>query len=148
MKFDHDHHEPDSELFQIAAMVDVVFILLAFFVLSVRFHSSERDLAMTHHDAGPPSAVAQDMPSQIVVRVERDASGGVHMSLGSAVMPMNGYGALTARLTQINLPEMPVVLAADPELSVDQVAHVIEAVLASPMNKMSLSRLPDPAAPQ
>ena len=148
MNFDHGQHEEGSELFQIAAMVDVVFILLAFFVLSVRFHSSERDLAMSHREAGPSSAIAQDIPNQIVIRVGRDASGDVSLALGSASLPVNGFGALTAKLEQINMPQLPVVLAADPELSVDQVAHVIEAVLASPMNKMSLSRLSESAAPR
>lgn len=148
MNFEHDNHHEDNELFQITAMVDVVFILLAFFVLSVRFTGSERDLAMSHREAGQTSAVAQDMPAQIVIRVERARAGGVRLTLGSAALPVNGFEALTARLTQIDVPDLPVVLAADPELSVDQVAHVIEAVLASPMHKMSLSRLPDAAAAQ
>ena len=142
IRFDRTHTEEDSELFQITAMVDVVFILLAFFVLSVRFHGQERDLAMSHRETSSAiTSTAQDMPNQIIIRVDR-AEDGVQMTLGATVLPIDGFDALTYRLEQINLPELTVVLTADPRLSVDQVARVVEAVLASPMQRMSLAELP------
>jgi biopolymer transport protein ExbD len=143
MIFDQEPgHEEEDELFQMTAMVDVVFILLTFFVLSVQFHGGERDLAMGYTQPGlPTGAAAEDFPPEILVRLARGDAGKVRISVGQTILAEDGFRDLTSVLTQINVPSIPVVIAADPRLSVQQVATAMDAVLASPMKRLSLSRL-------
>lgn len=139
MKFLRTVEEDSDELFQVSAMVDVVFILLAFFVLSVRFQGGERDLPLGYE---PPSnssgAAAQDMPTSVTVRLAPGDNGTVVIRVGDAILPEDGYTQLTALLDQIDLPTVPVLIQADPALSIQQVADAMDAVLASPMKCLSL----------
>ncbi|MEM7627732.1 MAG: biopolymer transporter ExbD [Planctomycetota bacterium] len=142
MKF-HDRDESqEEETFQVTAMVDVVFILLAFFVLTVRFTGGEREMPIGYSDLNPPAGASiQDLPSEVLVRARPAESGAVWLAVGETVLEEDGFAELTATLTHLNLPELPVVIAADGELSVQDVASVMDAVLASPMSRMSLARL-------
>ena len=149
MNFDFEQgHEEEEELFQVTAMVDVVFILLAFFVLSVQFHGSERDLALGYTPTeAPRGAATDDFPPEILVRLLRVDDQTVRIMVGQTRLPENDFGQLTAMLRRINVSHIPVTLAADPRLSVQQVATAMDAVLASPMKRLSLSRLPGEVAP-
>lgn len=140
MKFHRDIEEDGDELFQVSAMVDVVFILLAFFVLSVRFTGAERDLPLGYQDPSQSTgAAAQDMPATVVVSLASADDGSVSIRVGDAQLPGNGFDQLTALLEQIDLPSVPVVIEADKSLTVQQVATGMDAVLASPMKQLSLS---------
>lgn len=143
MKFECEHEEESDELFQVSAMVDVVFILLAFFVLSVQFHGGERDLTLGYQDASQSTgASSQDLPAAVRVRLGVADGGAVAIRVGQAALPDDGFDALTALLTRIDMPTIPVVIEADPALSVQQVATGMDAVLASPMKRLSLSKAP------
>lgn len=142
MNFRDKHEDESEETFQVTAMVDVVFILLAFFVLTVRFTGGERDLPVGYTDLSPPAgASTQDLPSEVLIRARPSGQGGVWLAVGETVLQEDGFSELTATLTHLNLPELPVVIAADGDLSVQQVAALMDAVLASPMSRMSLARL-------
>ena len=145
MKLGRPSAENDDALFEVTPMVDVVFILLAFFVLTVRFSGGEQDFKLGMTDAGPVSgAAAQDLPAEILVRVRPGADGGLWLAVGENVLPQRGregLDALTAVMKQINVPALPVVIAADPGLTVQQVAATMDAVLAGPMQQVSLARL-------
>lgn len=139
MKFNRYTEEESDELFQVSAMVDVVFILLAFFVMSVRFHGGERDLPLGYREiAESTGAAAQDMPASVLVLLKPTEHGEVAIRVGDAMLPNDGFDQLTELLTQINLPAVPVVIEADDTLSVQQVATGMDAVLASPMKRLSL----------
>lgn len=119
MKFHRHVEEEDGELFQVAAMVDVVFILLAFFVLSVRFTGGERDLPLGYQEQSQSTgAAAQDMPAAVLVRLDATDDGAVSIRVGDAALSDNGFDELTALLKQIDLPTVPVVIEADERLSV------------------------------
>ena len=142
MRFIKRQDESDEDLFQVTAMVDVVFILLAFFVLTVRFIGGEMDLPIGYTDPGPVTgAAAQDLPSEVLVRIRPGAAGGLWIAVGESVLPEDGFDELTATLTHLNVPQLPVVIAAEGSLTVQQVARTMDAVLASPMRKVSLGRL-------
>lgn len=139
MKFNR-HEEESDELFQVAAMVDVVFILLAFFVMSVRFHGGERDLPLGYDQPSQSSgAAAQDMPASVFIQLDQAEGGAVSIRVGDAQLPNDGFDQMTVLLEQIDLPSVPVVIEADEMLSVQQVATGMDAVLASPMKRLSLS---------
>ena len=145
-----DRHGADTEKpFEVTAMVDVVFILLAFFVLTVRFTGGERDLPVGYSNLDPPAdASVQDLPSEVLVRARPSAEGGVWLAVGQTVLEEDGFDVLTETLNYLNLPELPVVIAAHGDLSVQQVAALMDAVLASPMSRMSLARLDQAEKPQ
>ncbi len=133
--------ENDDRPFEVTAMVDVVFILLAFFVLTVRFTGGEADLPVGYTSVNEASGASNDdLPSEILVRL-RPGDGGVWIAVGESVLPENGYDELTALLKQIDVPELPVVLAADAGLPIQDVARAMDAVLASPMKTVSLGSL-------
>jgi biopolymer transport protein ExbD len=144
MKFNRHTEEESDELFQVSAMVDVVFILLAFFVLSVRFTGGERDLPLGYQEQSQSTgAAAQDMPAAVLVSLGPADDGAVSIRVGDALLPDDGFDQLTALLTQIDLPTVPVVIQADAGLSVQQVATGMDAVLASPMKRLSLASRED-----
>ena len=144
MKFNRHTEEESDELFQVSAMVDVVFILLAFFVLSVRFTGGERDLPLGYQEQSQSSgAAAQDMPAAVLVKLDRAESGAVSIRVGDALLSDDGFDELTALLQQIDLPTVPVVIRADAALTVQQVATGMDAVLASPMKRLSLAARED-----
>lgn len=140
MNFQRQPEAQEDDLFQVAAMVDIVFILLAFFVLSVRFQGGEQDLALGYQETSESTgAAAQDMPAAISVRLGSADGGAVSIRVGDARLPDDGYAQLTALLVEIDLPTVPVLIEADESLSVQQVATGMDAVLASPMKRLSLA---------
>ena len=148
MDFLGEPEQESDELFQVAAMVDIVFILLAFFVMSVQFHGGERDLALGYQDQTQSAgASAEDLPAAVRVRLDSTNQGTVAIRVGDAVLPDDGFDDLTALLTQIDLPRVPVVIQADADLSVQQVATGMDAVLASPMKRLSLSPVTGESTP-
>ena len=132
--------DADDELFHMTAMVDVVFILLAFFIVAAQFQRPERDLALGASQRAPAArAAAADLPSVIPVRLSRGDGGGVRIVVGQTPLPPDAFDGITAMLEQINLPDIPVVVdVADQGLTVAQVARAMDAVLASPMNKLAM----------
>ena len=142
MKFRYNSENHTVEdTFQMAAMVDIVFILLAFFVMATRFHQPEHDLDMGYRTAAAAGqAGADDLPSNVTVQL-RQVSGGVAIKLGQGDLPNNGFDELTGKLTEINMPQIGVVLHVDPKLSMELVARVMDAVLQSPMKQISVTAL-------
>lgn len=134
-----EHAEADGEdALNLTAMVDVVFTLLAFFVITVRFTGPERDLGLGDATLSSGRAQAEDFPANVVVEVWPEG-GGVAIRLGQLRLSTNDFPDLTARLREMDVPELPVVIAADTELPVSAVAAAIDAVLASPNQRLSLA---------
>jgi biopolymer transport protein ExbD len=132
--------EPD-ELFQITPMVDMVFTLLAFFIMATSIGPQERDFGLGYQEAQlAPGAEAGDFP--IVVPIElRAQDEGVAITVGRARLANNDFDAVRAKLTQINMPALSVVVMAEPGLTVEQVAAAVDAVLKSPMRRVSVAPL-------
>ncbi len=144
MRFNAYTDEADDEPINITTMVDVVFILLAFFVLTSQFLSPERDVALGHERRAKAAGAADDdLPDSVLVTLAPSGAGGALIRIGQQQLEENGYAQLTGVLKEIDLPRATVVIAAHPNVSVEQVAAAIDAVLASPMNKLSLSKLAD-----
>ncbi len=137
-----DNEGEDQELINVASMVDVVFILLAFFVLSTQFLGTEKDVNVSYQQLTDSSGSAtDDLPPSIPIRLKADGRGGVLIAIGENMVTEGGFEAITATLTQINMPDIPVAIAADPELSVEVVAQAMDAVLGSPMKNLALGKL-------
>jgi len=142
-----DGHDRRDEPFQLTAMVDVVFILLSFFVMATQLRLPELDLPVSHRKTSlSRGAKIEDFPSSVVLTLQRAPSGQVAIRLGRAVLPDSGFDEIRARLAEINLPQIPVLVQADAVLTVDEVARALDAVLSSPMNKVSIGGLTATAA--
>lgn len=141
MQFARQPIEDAEDLLKAPAMVDVVFILLAFFVMATQFLLPERDFPMGYREVGAGGgAVREDFPPVIQVQLRQTATG-VAITIGQARLPDDGYDAIRGKLAEINMPAIGVLILAEPSLSVDQVARALDAALASPMKKVSVARL-------
>lgn len=140
MKFDKEPEAATEDLINLTSMIDVVFTLLAFFIIGVRVFGAERDAVVgAERSAAPAGIVKGDLPQSVTVRLAKDPNGGaMYIELGSG--QYTDPAAITARLRQINLPDVPVVFDTDPNLSVEQVTGAVDAALQSPMHKVSLRR--------
>lgn len=142
LRFRNNAGEADEELINLTSMVDVVFILLSFFVLTTRFIGEERELMVGGAtESGAAGLQAGDLPATVRVQISPAASGGVAIRLGQVTLPDNGFAELTARLTALDLPQLPVVIAADERLPIAAVAQGMQAVLDSPNQNVSLAPL-------
>ena len=131
--------------FQMTSFVDVIFVLLSFFVMGTTFVAGERDFQLGYRESrlgpGPgPGARAEDFPEQVRVELRR-SPGGVAIRVGRAALADNDFDGLRAKLAEINMPALAVLVLAEDDLSVDQVARAMDAALASPMKKISVSNL-------
>lgn len=133
--------EKNEYEFQMTSFVDVIFVLLSFFVLGTTFVAAERDFELGYREGMlGPGARAEDFPEQVRVELRR-AGGGVGIRVGRAALADNDFAGLRAKLTEINMPALGVLVLAEDDLSVDQVARAMDAALASPMKKISVSNL-------
>jgi len=147
VRFGLPQTDEGEDLLKMPAMVDMVFILLAFFVMATQFALPERDFAMGYRKPGlAEGAVREDFPSTIPIRLTR-AGTGVAITIGQARLPDDDFDAIRAKLAEINMPAIGVVILAEPSLSVDQVARALDAALASPMKRVSVGRLAAQPAP-
>lgn len=141
MNFEQSTGQDAVDPFQLPAMVDVVFILLSFFVMATQLAVLESDYAMGYQSSPLGSgASAADLPASVPVQLRR-VEGGVAITIGQAALNINDFDGIRRKLEEINLPDVDVILAGDPALTVDEFARGLDAVLASPMKKVSISRL-------
>jgi hypothetical protein len=149
MRFHGNEPEEDSEdLLNLTSMIDVVFTLLAFFIITVRIFGVERDAAVGAAGRAGAQAAAQlekgDLPDAVMVRLLDDARG--EATAPKMRIEIGGQGfddpaAITRQLADINLPDVPVVFASSPSLTIEQVTGAVDAALSSPMKKVSLRSL-------
>ncbi len=133
--------------FQMVSFVDVIFVLLSFFVLGSSFKMPEKDFGLGYSQpAFSSGAKAGDFPTNVLVELRRSGAGAA-IQIGRAKLPDNDFGAIRAKLSEINMPQMNVLLAAEGDLSVDVLARAMDAALASPMKKVSITTLERSAAP-
>jgi biopolymer transport protein ExbD len=143
-------HEDDTTVIQlqIVPMIDIVFTLLAFLVMATEIRAPERDFAMGYRQMQlARGAAAGDFPAAVVVQLRATAEG-VAITIGQARLPNDQFDAIRAKLAEINMPGLDVVIVADPALTVDHVARAMDAALASPMKRVSVSRLGGPPGPR
>jgi biopolymer transport protein ExbD len=144
MRFDKTPEVVSEDLINLTSMIDVVFTLLAFFVITVRVFGAERDAVVgAEKSAAPAGIVKGDLPQSVTVRLAKEPGTG-HMFIAIGSAQFADASAITVQLARINLPDVPVVFETDPALTVEQVTSAVDAALQSPMQKVSLRR----SAPQ
>jgi biopolymer transport protein ExbD len=144
MKFHANEPEEEAEdLLNLTSMIDVVFTLLAFFIITVRIFGVERDAAVGA--AGRAGAAQQlvkgDLPDAVMIRLIENAAAASKMTIEIGGQSFDEPAAITRQLNDINLPDVPVVFASSPNLTIEQVTGAVDAALSSPMRKVSLRAL-------
>jgi biopolymer transport protein ExbD len=132
------HREIESEQlavgFQIAPMIDVVFVIMLFFMVMVGSVKVERELKSQLPGLAPPSADApQEMPDEIIVGVEE--SGSVTINEEEFDGPMDkklpNFTATLARLKQEadnRNAKVIVTISAEEQATYERVIDVLNAL--------------------
>ena len=148
MKFESNAPDEDAEdLLNLTSMIDVVFTLLAFFIITVRIFGIERDAAIGAAQRDQAGLAKGDLPDAVLVRVlssKPSGDGGAgqqQMTIEIGGQQYTSAAAVTKQLDEINLPDVPVIVASAPTLTIEQVTGVVDAALHSPMKKVSLRQL-------
>ena len=111
---------PESAGFQMAPMIDVVFLLLCFFVTSQIFSQWETEINITLPTADT-GEVPQRLPGEIIINIRADGE----TSVNQRVLDEAELGALLRDLSLI-YPGQPVLLRADKVAAYEHVIRVLD----------------------
>ncbi len=125
--------QDEQPTLNLTPMIDIVFLLIIFFMVGTKFTEMERNIALQVPEvgeAGPQTAA----PERRVVSVFRDG----RVSLDRQVMSL---GELTSRLAAARLEyaDLGVVVRGDAEVSFQSVADVLSACRAAEISEMGIS---------
>ena len=118
---------------QMASLMDIVFLLLCFFVTSSVFSQWETEVAITLPTA-KSATIPGRMPGEIILNLNADGK-----------VSVNGHGLsleeVTARLSRIaeNFPGQPVVIRADKTCSYETLMSLIDACRTANVWNFSLA---------
>lgn len=125
--------EPTIEL---TPVIDMVFLLLIFFLVATTFQQAEREIQIALPDAesaGPISSVMRE----IVINVTEDGS----LIVGGAAMTLEGLRTLVSDAIERN-PEQKVSVRGDREASYGAIARVLGVCKASGVGEPYLDTVP------
>ena len=113
-------YKPDPVGFQLAPMIDVVFLLLCFFVTSQIFTQWEAEIDVTLPTASK-ATIEPRLPGEIILNVLKD---GTTIVNGRRLNDVE-LGDLMNRLVQL-FPGQPVLLRADRQTPYEHVIRVLD----------------------
>ena len=121
---------------ELTPIIDMVFLLLIFFLVATTFHQEEREMqiALPEAESGAPIAIAL---REIVVNV--DAAGGV--VIGGRTMSLEDLRTVVTEAVERN-PRQKVTIRGDREASYGLVARVLDVCKASGVNEPFLDTVP------
>ncbi len=111
----------ESVGFQLAPMIDIVFLLLCFFVASQLFAQWESEIDIQLPTA-TTAATPQRLPGEVILNVRADGA----VVVSGQTLDAEGLDRLLARLVEV-FPGQPVVLRADRDTPYRHVIAVIDA---------------------
>jgi biopolymer transport protein ExbD len=113
-------HRPEPVGFQMTPMIDVVFLLLCFFVTSQLFSQWETEIDITLPTART-GQTPQRLPGEIIVNVLKDGA----TLVNGRVLDEPSLGAMLKRLAEL-FPGQPVLLRADKATAYESVIRVLD----------------------
>ena len=118
---------------QMSSLMDVIFLLLCFFVTTSVFSQWETEISITLPTA-KSATVPGRMPGEIILNLAKDGT----VSVNGQPLTLD---EVTARLTRIAkiYPGQPVVIRADKETAYDSLVGVIDACRAADVWNFSLA---------
>lgn len=112
--------KPESPGFQMTPMIDVVFLLLCFFVTSQLFAQWETEIDITLPTART-GQLPQRLPGEIIINLHEDG----RVVINRRTLEDNELGALLTRLAGL-FPGQPVLLRADEGTDYRHVIEVLD----------------------
>lgn len=137
---DFRRHRAELPQFQMTAMMDVVFLLLCFFVTSAVFSQWEYEVDLTLPSAKSAQTPTR-LPGEIILNVARDGTVTVNQrafrgeALGKLLRQVAGY-----------LPGQPVIIRADEGTSYGAFMKVVDACRLAGVANLSLATAEAPTA--
>jgi len=126
------HHIEDEAEINITPMLDIVFIMLIFFIVTTSF-IKEKGLEVSRPSSSPPKEVKQDK-GPIVVKID-----------SSSLISLKGR-ILEPRAVQANLerekaekPNSPLIVAAHPDTDTEALVTILDAARAVGIDSVSVA---------
>ncbi len=132
MKFNRKKRSAPAVL-QMASLMDVVFLLLCFFVTSSVFSQWETEISISLPTA-KSATVPGRMPGEIILNLAKSGE----VSVNGQVLTNAAVTERLARIAKI-FPGQPVVIRADKETPYDALVSVIDACRAADVWNFSLA---------
>lgn len=119
MKFASKQQAPTLS-FQMAPMLDVVFLLLCFFVTTQIFSQWETEIDITLPTA-ETGEVPQRLPGEVIINIHADG----RMIVNGQTLSADDMRRMLARLVEL-FPGQPVLLRADKATAYDHIIRVLD----------------------
>jgi len=118
------HHIDDEAEINITPMLDIVFIMLIFFIVTTSF-VKEQGLEVSRPSSVPPKEMQKQDKGPIVVRIDA----GSLISVNGRILE---YGAVRANLERkrAEKPASPLIVAAHPEADTEALVTILDAAKA------------------
>lgn len=121
---------------EMTPIIDMVFLLLIFFLVATTYQQSEREIqiALPEAESGGPITT---MLREIVVNVRGDGS----LIVGGTTMTLDGLRTVIAEAVNVN-PEQKVSVRGDRDVAYGDVARVLDVCKASGIDAPFLDTVP------
>ena len=131
------YHSEDEAEINITPMLDIVFIMLIFFIVTTSF-IKESGLEVSRPSNSPPKEV-QQKKGPIVIKIDASSNITIHGRL------------LEPKAVQANLerekaekPDSPLIVAAHPDADTDSLVNVLDAAKAVSIDSVSVATTKEP----
>jgi len=126
------HHSDDEAEINITPMLDIVFIMLIFFIVTTSF-VKEKGLEVSRPSNSPPKQT-EVKKGPIVIKI--DASGNI--SLKGRILERKAVEANLER-EKAEKPDSPMIVAADPDADTDALVTVLDSAKAVGIDNVSVA---------
>lgn len=136
------NRRPPLPAFQMTAMIDVVFLLLCFFITTSVFSQWEYEIAITLPTA-QTGKIPDRLPGEIIINIDRSGA----VSVNRAALSLDELKKRLVRLAAY-FPGQPVVLRADKATSYENLIRVVDACRQADIWNFSLATREDESRPK
>jgi len=126
------HHESDEAEINITPMLDIVFIMLIFFIVTTSF-VKEKGIEVSRPSNSPPKEIKKNK-GPIVVRI--DANGNISMQ--GRMLDRKAVEANIER-AKAEKPDSPLIIAAHPDADTDALVTILDAAEAAGVASVSVA---------
>ena len=134
MKFSgRDRRRAKAPAFALTSMLDVIFLLLCFFVTASVFSQWESEISISL-PAASSSETPSRLPGEVILNVARDGS----VTVNARKLTLNDLGERLRKVADF-YPGQPVVIRADRETSYDSLVKVLDTCRVAGVWNFSLA---------
>ena len=132
MKFKR-RSQPKATTFALTSMLDVIFLLLCFFVTVSVFSQWESEISIKLPNA-KTAETPERLPGEIIVNLAKDGK----ITVNSVALSLGDLGARLAKVARF-YPGQPVIIRADKEVRYESLVELIDTCRAAGIWNFSLA---------